>query len=110
MGVYVRIGRSESGQTRGTGLDDDFDYQAAHGLDKTVVRVLAKDSAWVRNHENTFVIGPCGMSKRPLDKMPRTGYRSSMSAPLAIVLRTATRQRGAWRKYANLRVAPAKFR
>jgi DNA replication protein DnaC len=27
------------------------------------VRALAKDSAWVRNHENIFVIGPCGVGK-----------------------------------------------
>ena len=30
----------------------------ARGLDKTVMRALAKDSAWVRNHENIFVLGP----------------------------------------------------
>jgi DNA replication protein DnaC len=28
-----------------------------------VVRALAKDSVWVRNHENIFVIGPCGVGK-----------------------------------------------
>jgi hypothetical protein len=37
---------------------EDIDYRAARGLDKTVVRALAKDSAWVRNHENIFVLGP----------------------------------------------------
>jgi len=42
---------------------EDIDYRAARGLDKTVVRALAKDSAWVRNHENIFVIGPCGVGK-----------------------------------------------
>jgi len=28
-----------------------------------VVRALAKDSAWVRNHENIFVLGPTGVGK-----------------------------------------------
>jgi DNA replication protein DnaC len=42
---------------------EDIDYRAARGLDKTVMRTLAKDSAWVRNHENVFVIGPCGVGK-----------------------------------------------
>jgi transcriptional regulator with AAA-type ATPase domain len=41
----------------------DIDYRATCGLDKSVVRALAKDSAWVRNHENIFVIGPCGVGK-----------------------------------------------
>jgi chromosomal replication initiation ATPase DnaA len=36
------------------------------GLEKTVMRALAKDSAWVRNHENIFVIGPCGLGKSSL--------------------------------------------
>jgi len=42
---------------------EDIDYRASRGLDKTVVRALAKDSAWVRHHENVFVIGPCGVGK-----------------------------------------------
>jgi IstB-like ATP binding protein len=42
---------------------EDIDYRAARGLDKTVVRALAKDSASVRNHENIFVLGPTGVGK-----------------------------------------------
>jgi hypothetical protein len=42
---------------------EDIDYRAARGLEKTVVRALAKDSGWVSNHENIFVIGPCGVGK-----------------------------------------------
>jgi DNA replication protein DnaC len=42
---------------------EDIDYRAVRGLDKTVVRALAKDSAWVRNHENIFVLGPTGVGK-----------------------------------------------
>jgi DNA replication protein DnaC len=49
------------------------------GLDKAVLRSLAKDSAWVRNHENIFVIGPCGVGKSFLaaalaQKACRDGY------------------------------------
>lgn len=58
---------------------EDIDYRAARGLDKTVLRALAKDSAWVRNHENIFVIGPCGVGKSFLasamaQKACRDGY------------------------------------
>ena len=42
---------------------EDNDYRAARGLDKSVMRALAKDSAWVRNHENIFVLGPTGVGK-----------------------------------------------
>ena len=42
---------------------EDIDYGAAHGRDKTVVRALTKNSAWVRNHENIFVWGPTGVGK-----------------------------------------------
>ncbi len=55
--------KTESGKTARTGLRGGHRYRAARGLDKTVVRALAKDSAWVRNHENIFVIGPCGVGK-----------------------------------------------
>ena len=42
---------------------EDIDYRAARGLDKTVVRALARDSAWVRKRENIFVLGPTGVGK-----------------------------------------------
>jgi hypothetical protein len=37
--------------------------RAARGLEKSVVRGLAKDSQWVQNHENLFVLGPTGVGK-----------------------------------------------
>jgi DNA replication protein DnaC len=39
------------------------DYRAARGLEKTVVRGLAKDSQWAQSHENIFVLGPTGVGK-----------------------------------------------
>ncbi|MDQ6733826.1 MAG: ATP-binding protein [Nitrospirota bacterium] len=37
---------------------EDIDYRAARGLEKTVIRGLAKDSQWVQNQENLFILGP----------------------------------------------------
>lgn len=54
--------RLKAAKLRGACVED-IDYRAARGLDKMVVRALAKDSTWVRNHENIFVIGPCGVGK-----------------------------------------------
>jgi len=36
----------------------DVYKRQVRGLDKSAMRALAKDSAWVRNHENVFVLGP----------------------------------------------------
>jgi DNA replication protein DnaC len=55
--------RLKTAKLRGFACVEDIDYRSARGLDKTVLRALAKDSAWVRNHENIFVIGPCGVGK-----------------------------------------------
>jgi DNA replication protein DnaC len=43
-------------------LRRDF-YRASPGLDRPLMRSLAKDSGWVGRHENVFVIGPRGASK-----------------------------------------------
>jgi DNA replication protein DnaC len=71
--------RLKAAKLRGTACMEDVDYRAPRGLDKTAVRALAKDSAWVRNHENIFVIGPCGVGKSFLasalaQKACRDGY------------------------------------
>jgi len=55
--------RLKAAKLRGPACVEDIDYRAPRGLYKTVVRALAKDSTWVRNHENIFVIGPCGVGK-----------------------------------------------
>jgi DNA replication protein DnaC len=53
----------KAAKLKGSACVEDIDYRAARGLDKTVVRALAKDSATVRNHENIFVLGPTGVGK-----------------------------------------------
>src|SRR5580704_10706387 len=55
--------RLKSAKLRHNACVEDIDYRAARGLEKTVVRGLAKDSQWVQNHENLFVLGPTGVGK-----------------------------------------------
>src|ERR1700757_5315467 len=83
--------RLKAAKLRGPACVEDIDYRAARGLDKTVVRALAKDSTWVRNHENIFVIGPCGVGKSFLasalaQKACRDGY-SALYLRAAALLR-----------------------
>src|SRR5690242_21386147 len=42
---------------------EEIDYRTARGLDKSVVRSLTQQSAWVGNHEHIFVLGPTGVGK-----------------------------------------------
>jgi DNA replication protein DnaC len=42
---------------------EEIDYRAARGLDKSVIRGLAQESGWVRNHEHVFILGPTGVGK-----------------------------------------------
>jgi len=55
--------RLKSAKLRANACVEDIDYRAARGLEKSVVRGLTKESAWVRNHENIFVLGPTGVGK-----------------------------------------------
>jgi len=71
--------RLKAAKLRGEACVEDIDFRAARGLDKAVMRALAKDSAWFRNHENIFVLGPCGVGKSFLasalaQKACRDGY------------------------------------
>jgi hypothetical protein len=49
--------RLKTAKLKGSACVEDIDYRAARRFDMAVIRALAKDSAWVRNHENIFVIG-----------------------------------------------------
>src|ERR1700676_4079106 len=55
--------RMKSAKLRVDACVEDIDYRAARGLEKSMVRGLTKESTWVRNHENTFVLGPTGVGK-----------------------------------------------
>jgi len=55
--------RLKAAKLRGNACIEEIDFRAARGLDKSVIRALAQQSAWVANHENLFVIGPTGVGK-----------------------------------------------
>ena len=55
--------RLKGAKLRGDAAVENIDYRAARGLDKSVIRALTQESAWVSNHENVFVLGPTGVGK-----------------------------------------------
>ncbi|MGH6690503.1 MAG: IS21-like element helper ATPase IstB [Candidatus Acidiferrales bacterium] len=81
--------RLKIAKLRGNACVEDIDYRAARGLDKSVVRALAQESAWVRNHENIFVLGPTGVGKSFLasalaQKACRDGYTACYTRAAAL--------------------------
>ena len=65
---------------RGTACVENIDYRAERGLNRSVIRGLAQESAWVANHEHIFVLGPTGVGKSYVasalaQKACRDGYR-----------------------------------
>ncbi len=58
---------------------EDIDYRTPRGLDRQLVRSLTAESAWVREHQHLFLIGPTGIGKTWLgralaQKACRDGY------------------------------------
>lgn len=71
--------RLTAAKLRGNACIEEIDYRTARGLDKSVIRALAQESGWVRNHEHIFVLGPTGVGKSFLasalaQKACRDGY------------------------------------
>src|SRR3989442_15669846 len=50
--------RVKASRLRGAACVEDIDYRAERGLNKSAIRALAQESAWVKNHEHIFVLGP----------------------------------------------------
>lgn len=55
--------RLHAAKLRGNACVEDIDFRTMRGLDKSSIRALSQESAWVRNHEHVFVLGPTGVGK-----------------------------------------------
>jgi len=71
--------RLRSARLQGTACVEDIDYRTPRGLERSVVRSLTQQSAWVEAHQNLFLIGPTGIGKTWLaraiaQKACRDGY------------------------------------
>lgn len=71
--------RLRNGRLQGPACIEDIDYRASRQLDRNVVRALTQESAWVREHQNLFLLGPTGIGKTWLarafaQKACRDGY------------------------------------
>src|SRR3984893_17423273 len=55
--------RVMASRLRGAACVENIDYRAERGLNRSVVRALAQESAWVKNHEHIFVLGPTGVGE-----------------------------------------------
>lgn len=42
---------------------EDLDFRSPRGLDRALLRSLIQNSAWVREHQHIFLIGPTGIGK-----------------------------------------------
>src|SRR5260370_32710762 len=55
--------RLRNARLQGPACIEDIDYRTPRGLDRQVVRSLTAESAWVREHQHLFLIGPTGVGK-----------------------------------------------
>ena len=71
--------RLRNGRLQGPACIEDIDYRTPRGLDRQLVRSLTAESAWVREHQHLFLLGPTGIGKTWLarafaQKACRDGY------------------------------------
>jgi DNA replication protein DnaC len=55
--------RLAQAQLRHRASVEDLDFGSPRSLNRSLVRSLTQDSAWVRQHQNVFVLGPTGIGK-----------------------------------------------
>src|SRR5882672_6982512 len=53
--------RLRVGRLLGAACVEDIDYRTPRGLDRQLIRSLTQESAWVREHQNLFLLGPTGI-------------------------------------------------
>ena len=78
--------RLKNAKLRVNACVEEIDYRTVRGLDKSVIRSLTQESAWVGTHENIFVLGPTGVGKSFVacalaQKACRDGTRHSTLVP-----------------------------
>jgi DNA replication protein DnaC len=71
--------RLRNSRLKGAAAVEDIDYRTPRGLDRALVRSLAAESEWVKQHQNVFLIGATGVGKSWLaaalaHKACRDGY------------------------------------
>jgi DNA replication protein DnaC len=71
--------RLRTGRLQGSASVEDIDFRTPRGLDRQLVRSLTLESAWVREKQNVFLLGPTGIGKTWLarafaQKACRDGY------------------------------------
>src|SRR5207237_3946022 len=81
--------RLRNGRLQGAACVEDIDYRTPRGLDRQVVRSLTAESAWVREHQHRFLIGPTGGGKTWLarafaHKACRDGYTALLLEAAAL--------------------------
>lgn len=71
--------RLRNSRLRNSAVVEDIDYQSPRGLDRALLRSLASESEWVKQHLNLLLIGATGVGKSWLaaalaHKACRDGY------------------------------------
>lgn len=55
--------RLRNSRLKSTASVEDIDYQTPRGLDRSLLRSLAAESEWVKQHQNIFLMGATGLGK-----------------------------------------------
>lgn len=79
--------RLRNARLQGPACVEDIDYRTARGLDRQLVRSLTQESAWVREHQNLFLLGPTGIGKTWLARA--FGHKACRDSYTALFLKAA---------------------
>lgn len=79
--------RLHQGRLQGAACVEDIDFRTARGLDRQLVRSLTAESAWVREHQHLFLIGPTGIGKTWLARA--FGHKACRDGYTALFLKAA---------------------